>query len=216
MDEQKVDRLAKIIWDYHHVNHQLNKADCIIALGSHDVRVAKYAAELFLKRYSTLLVCSGGWGDWAKKHWGETEAEKFAKVAVNGGVPQKSIFVESKSTNTGENVLFSKNLLLQKGVVPRKILLVHKPYMERRTYATFKKVWPDAECIVTSPQVSYEKYTTRRIPKEDLISRMVSDFHKILIYPDLGFQIPQEVPFTVSVAYQKLVELGYPRKIREE
>ena len=30
--------------------------------------------------------------------------------------------------------------------------------MERRTYATFKKQWPEADCLVTSPQLSYEEF----------------------------------------------------------
>lgn len=37
-------------------------------------------------------------------------------------------------------------------------ILVQKPYMDRRTFATFRKQWPEAECIVTSPQLSYEDY----------------------------------------------------------
>ena len=35
--------LAKKLWDYHHTNHTLEKADCILALGSHDLRVAERA-----------------------------------------------------------------------------------------------------------------------------------------------------------------------------
>ena len=35
-------------------------------------------------------------------------------------------------------------------VHPKKFIVVQKPYMERRSYATFKKVWPEKEIIVTS------------------------------------------------------------------
>lgn len=48
----EVDKLAKIIWNYHHLNHRLEKTDCIFVLGSHDTRVAEYAADLFLKGYA--------------------------------------------------------------------------------------------------------------------------------------------------------------------
>ena len=39
--------LAQRLWDYHHMNHTLAKSDCILALGSHDQRVAHRAAELY-------------------------------------------------------------------------------------------------------------------------------------------------------------------------
>ena len=42
--------LAKKLWDYHHMNHALEKADCIFVLGSHDLRVAERAAQLYLRR----------------------------------------------------------------------------------------------------------------------------------------------------------------------
>ena len=30
--------------------------------------------------------------------------------------------------------------------------------MERRSFATFKKLWPEKEVVVTSPQVSFDEY----------------------------------------------------------
>ncbi len=41
--------LAGQLWNYHHMNHELVKSDCILALGSHDLRVADKAAELYLQ-----------------------------------------------------------------------------------------------------------------------------------------------------------------------
>ncbi|MDO9541097.1 MAG: hypothetical protein Q7J98_02090 [Kiritimatiellia bacterium] len=43
--EDEIDNLAKIIWDYHHINHQVKKADCILILGSHDPRVAEQGID---------------------------------------------------------------------------------------------------------------------------------------------------------------------------
>ena len=39
---------AGILWDYLRLGEPLRKADCLIAMGSHDLRVAEYAARLFL------------------------------------------------------------------------------------------------------------------------------------------------------------------------
>lgn len=49
MKQEEIDVLSQAIWDYHHLDHSLKKADCIFVLGSHDTRVAEYAASLFLQ-----------------------------------------------------------------------------------------------------------------------------------------------------------------------
>lgn len=41
MESNDVEKLAKIIWDYHHMNHKLEKADVIIVMGSHDIQVVE-------------------------------------------------------------------------------------------------------------------------------------------------------------------------------
>src|SRR5712664_400285 len=98
-----VDDLARIIWDYHHVHHALAKADCIVALGSHDTRVAERAAEVYRDGWAPLLVCSGRLGSLTLGIWDRPEAEIFAEVAQRCGVPREQILVEDRATNTGEN-----------------------------------------------------------------------------------------------------------------
>lgn len=209
MDSIKIDSLAKIIWNYHHVNHKLRKVDCIFVLGSRDVRVAKYAAELFLKEYATFIIFSGGFGRITKDFFQKSEAEIFADIAIDLGVPKEKIIIENKSTNTGENISFTKDILNKHGLDFNSFLLVQKPYMERRTFAAFSKLWPDKEFIVTSPDISYENYPNSDISKDDLINAMVGDLQRIKIYPEKGFQIHQEIPKDVWSAYEGLVELGY-------
>ncbi len=59
--------------------------------------------------------------------------------------------------------------------------------MEKRSYATFKKHWPDKKLLVTSPQISFELYPSNEIPLEKVINIMVGDLQRIKIYPDKGF-----------------------------
>ena len=213
MDSLEVDTLAKVIWDYHHLNHQLKKADCIFVLGSHDTRVAAYATDLFLQGYAPYLIFSGGLGNLTTGVFKKSEAEIFADIAKSKGVPEDKILIENKSTNTGENVQFTKQLLKDKGLDLTSFILVQKPYMERRTYATFRKVWPEKEFIVTSPQVSFEDYPNDEIPKEKVINIMVGDLQRIKVYPEKGFQIPQEIPQEVWEAYEKLVDAGFTQHL---
>ena len=205
--------LAKKIWNYHHVNHALEKADCILALGSHDTRVAVTAAQLFTEGWAPLLVFSGGLGRLTEELWTESEADKFARIAIENGVPEEAILIENKSTNTGENIRFVQQLLKEKNLEPENFILVQKPYMERRTFATFEKNWPGKRFVVTSPQISFEDYPTEDIPLENVIQIMVGDLQRIKMYPQKGFQTYQQIPDDVWLAYETLVGLGFDKQL---
>lgn len=204
---------ARLLWDYHHMNHKLEKSDCILALGSHDLRVADRAAELYLEGWAPMVVMSGGLGNLTQGMWTEPEADKFAAIAIKKGVPADAILIENRSTNTGENILFSAKLLKEKGLDPHSFIVVQKPYMERRSYATFKKHWPDKKLLVTSPQIRFEAYATDDIPLERVIHVMAGDLQRIRFYPEKGFQIYQEIPPAVWEAYEFLVAMGFDQHL---
>ncbi|MEO8821154.1 MAG: YdcF family protein [Ginsengibacter sp.] len=216
MLNQETLSLAKKLWDYHILNNQLEKVDCILALGSHDLRVAERAAELYLQGFAPLLVMSGGLGNFTQDIWTEKEADKFAAIATGKGVPAEAILIENNSTNTGENILFTQKLLKEKNLNPQSFIVVQKPYMERRSYATFKKHWPDKILLVTSPQISFEEYPTQEIPMERVINIMLGDLQRIKFYPEKGFQIYQEIPPGVWDAFEKLVALGFDKHLMKE
>ena len=136
-------KLVEKVWGYHQLGHPLSKADAILVLCSHDVGVAERGAELFLDGWAPLLIFSGGLGSITSHLWTDPEADQFAAIAERMGVPRKSILTENRSTNTGENVLFTKHLLAERGLDPQSFILVQKPYMERRSFATFRKQWPE-------------------------------------------------------------------------
>jgi len=213
MNYNEVDKLAKIVWDYHHLNQKLEKADCIFVLGSHDTRVAEHAADLFLQGYAPYIIFSGGFGRLTKDTFQKTEAEIFADIAIRRGIPLEKILIESKSTNTGENIEFTKKLLKEKGLDFNSFILVQKPYMERRTFATFKKVWTEKNFIVTSPRISFDDYYNDQISRDRVMNVIVGDLQRIKIYSRLGFQIFQEIPNDVWNAYEKLIELGYDKHL---
>ena len=209
--------LAEKLWRYHRLNHQLSRADVILVLCSHDKGVAARGAQLFLDGWAPLLIFSGGLGSITKHLWQEPEADQFAKIAVEIGVPKDKILIENRSTNTGENVRFTKQLLADRHIVVRTFIVVQKPYMERRAYATFKKLWPDVDLIVTSPQVSFEeylrKYSNEALSPDDVVSIMVGDLQRIRLYPAKGFQIHQDIPDDVWSAYEELVSAGYDKHL---
>ncbi len=204
---------ARKLWDYHHLYHVPSPSEVILVLGSLDLRVANRGAELYLEGLAPILIFSGGLGTVTKAMWKNSEADLFARIALDMGVPAEAIFIENRSTNTGENILFTQRLLEERGLDPRTFLLVQKPYMERRSYATFKLHWPEKELIVTSPQIAFEDYPTPEMPMEKVIDMMVGDLQRIRIYPAKGFQIAQEIPEDVWSAYEKLVGWGFTRHL---
>jgi uncharacterized SAM-binding protein YcdF (DUF218 family) len=216
----RVRALAMRLWDYHQLRHPLAPADVILVLCSHDLAVAARGAELWLQGWAPHLIYSGGLGTITGALWTEPEADQFARIAVGMGVPAEHIIIENRSSNTGENVRFTRELLAGRGFDPERLLLVQKPYMERRAYATFHKVWPGKQVIVTSPQVSFDAYLARysneTLSPDAVVSIMVGDLQRIRIYPRQGFQIEQEIPEDVWAAFEELVALGYDDRLVRE
>eukprot|EP01116_Phalansterium_solitarium_P006558 TRINITY_DN1888_c0_g3_i1.p2 TRINITY_DN1888_c0_g3~~TRINITY_DN1888_c0_g3_i1.p2 ORF type:complete len:217 (+),score=35.05 TRINITY_DN1888_c0_g3_i1:103-753(+) len=213
MDQEEVTRCAELVWAYHHMNHTLEKSDCILVLGSHDTRVAEWAADLYHQGWAPYIIFSGGLGNLTLGIWKEAEADVFARIARERGVPADCILVENRSTNTGENITFTQELLDSRGLNPQKFIVVQKPYMERRSYATFKRWWPDKLLAVTSPPISLADYPTAEISRDDVIHVMTGDLQRIKEYPMKGFQIAQDIPADVWDAFKQLVALGFTRHL---
>lgn len=211
--KEKILQQAQILWDYMKLGQPLKKSSCLLVMGSHDLRVAEYSAKLMLEGWASWMICSGGLGNLTRDIWDEAEAVKFARVAENLGVLHEKILIEDKSTNTGENVLFSRDLLRKKKIKPQSILLIHKPYMERRALATFQKFWPEMAAMVSSPPIGMRDYPNANISMDEMLQIMVGDFQRILIYPEKGFQVEQEVPDKVMRAYHFLIESGYKQHL---
>jgi uncharacterized SAM-binding protein YcdF (DUF218 family) len=208
---------AETLWHYHQLHHDVTAADAIMVLCSHDKAVAERGAQLFLAGLAPLLIFSGGLGAITRHLWSEPEADQFAAIAIAMGVPRASILIENRSTNTGENVAFTRQLLADRGIDPQTLIVVQKPYMERRSYATFQKVWPGKRLMVTSPQVSFDDYLARysndTLSPDDVVSIMVGDLQRIRLYPARGFQIEQDIPAGVWAAFEELVAAGYDRHL---
>lgn len=137
----------------------------------------------------------------------------FALAAVEAGIPSDKVFVENKATNTGENIAFSKALLAEQGITPRSVIVVQKPFMERRSFATFLRQWPEPRpsIAISSPNISFENYPNGHISREVVTNIMVGDLQRIKVYatPEMDFQIPQEIPPEVWAAYEGLVASGF-------
>lgn len=214
---------ASTIWDYHHMHQSLEKSDGILVLCSHDLRVAAEAVRLFKLGLGGWIVFSGGFGTGPHSGanlngWERPEAEIFGEAALAAGIPADKIFVESEATNTGENIANSRALLAAQDITPKSLIVVQKPFMERRSYATFMKQWPEPgrpTIAISSPDISFEAYPDAHVTREIVTSIMVGDLQRIKLYATEArpFQIPQEVPPAVWEAYEGLVKVGFTMNV---
>ena len=212
--------LAQIIWDYMRYEQPLSEADIIIGLGSADVRTAEWCAKLYRDGFAPKILFTGGRGRITKDLFNQSEADVYEERALNLGVPNTAVLKESKAANTGENISLSYGCLIENGITAKKLLLVTKPYMLRRTYATFMKQWPGKHkpnIVMSAIDMTMDEYVHGAyIDFSEMTSVMVGDLQRIIEYPRLGFQIEQEVPDAVMVAYKELVGRGYTRHLLQD
>lgn len=201
------------IWDYMHLNHRLENADCIVGFGCYDEDIPVRCAELYRQGYAPVVVFSGGLGRNTTGLFTETEAERFARIAETHGVPRERIVLEDRSSNSAENLLFTPRVLEQQGITAKKIIAVHKPYMERRLLAAMGVYWPGVSAVITSPRVTLEEHLAHAasvgMSEKRVLDTIVGDLQRMKVYAQKGYQIPQEIPEEVWGAFVNLCQMGY-------
>lgn len=224
ISEKNADRfsdeeLAKILWDYHHLGTNLEdengriQADCLLVCGSNDLDVPRKAAELYTKGEFKRVVISG-----AKVHKifeealnrdGITEAEAFAQIAIERGIPKEAIVLDREAQNTLENVHYSTKLLDYNGDIYHDIILVCCPSHERRALATANKALPKTKIKVTSPDISFEQYIRDEKYQKGRISSLVGHTLRVVLYGKKGDIEKQWIDPVVLNAYRELITRGY-------
>ncbi|MGW5689235.1 YdcF family protein [Nonomuraea sp. NPDC003754] len=206
-------RHARTIWDYHQMHHLLRRCDAAIGLGSHDLGVASTAAELYHAGWFPQLVFSGATSSTTAARFPRGEAVHYREHALALGVPDEAILLEPNATNTGQNITLSRQVLTDAAQRPASVLLISKPYMERRAYATARKVWPEVEVVCASESLELDDYVDSIGNPKLVIDMLVGDLQRVIEYPKLGYAIEQPVPGEVRDAYQTLRRAGFDSRI---
>ncbi|WP_406458823.1 YdcF family protein [Streptomyces sp. NBC_01622] len=210
-DEQFYD--ATLIWNYHQMGHELRPCSAAIGLGSHDLGVATTAADLYRAGLFPVVVFSGGNSPTTRTRFPRGEAVHYREHAMGLGMPDEAILVESKAANTGQNITFSRELLAEAGVEVESLLLISKPYMERRSYATCRKLWPEAEVVCASEPLELDDYIKSIGDEKLVVDMLVGDLQRVIEYPRLGFAVEQDVPGDVHDAYERLLGAGFDSRL---
>ena len=218
--KQEVLTSLRVVWDSLYDADELEKADVIIAFGCADPMVAQRAAQLFLDGWAPYVVFSGGLGKGTEGRLAKSEAEHYAQIALGMGVPQEKMILETRSTNTGENLRFTHELLKERNI--RTAIVVHQPNMGKRIRATLAKQWPDPDVrfLIAPADRSLEGYLDRLsacgLDEHEMVSNIIGDFQRMKIYARLGYQTPVEMPEHAWQAFETVRSFGYTRYIIEE
>ena len=204
---------AQIIWDYHQLRHQPRPCEAGIGLGSHDLGVATLAADLYHAGMFPVLVFTGANSPTTRARFPRGEAVHYAEQAMALGVPQSAIIIEPEAANTGQNLTRSRRVLAGAGITPNLVMLISKPYMQRRAYATARKLWPEVSIVCASEDLSLDDYLKQMGDDKLVTDMLVGDLQRVIEYPARGFAIVQEVPATVQDAYRRLLAAGFDSRL---
>ncbi|MFE0473256.1 YdcF family protein [Streptomyces sp. NPDC058947] len=210
-DEQFHD--AKVIWEYHQMGHEARPCSAAIGLGSHDLGVATTAADLFRAGLFPVVVFSGGNSPTTRARFPRGEAVHYREHALSLGVPDEAVLVEPRAANTGQNIAFSREVLAVAGVEVESLLLISKPYMERRSYATCRKLWPQVDVVCASEPLELDDYIKSIGDEKLVVDMLVGDLQRVIEYPRLGFAVEQDVPGEVYDAYERLLRAGFDSRL---
>lgn len=133
-------------------------ADLVILAGNAVIPAIDAACKIAAEQRAPLIV-SGGIGHSTTflyaaiaKHprynrlptTGRPEAAILADIAREfWNIPAENIVIEDQSSNCGENARFSRELIRHRGLNDARMLVVQDPTMQRRTMATFARVFRD-------------------------------------------------------------------------
>ncbi len=124
------------------------KADAIVAVsgGNTSIRAAE-AITLYKQGWADTLIFSGAAADTS----GPSNAEVMRRQAINAGIPDDAIEIESSAQTTKENATRTKQLLMRSGSGVSRVILVTSPYHQRRASLEFQALAGDGITILNHP-----------------------------------------------------------------
>lgn len=186
--EKKMTKFLQELTEFVFLEDGPQPADVIFVPGSEEGILAETAAKLYKEGYAPWIVPSGKYAKWTGKcgiDGFETEADYFAHLMIEKGVPESAILKEREATYTYENAIYTKRLLDEKGICVKKALLCCQAYHARRCKLYYQVLFPETE-IYVCPTVT--KGITRKQWFKDPehirivlgeIERCGSQFHEI-------------------------------------
>ncbi|MFD9110357.1 YdcF family protein [Streptomyces bottropensis] len=204
---------ARLLWDYHRMHHDPRPCSVAVGLGSHDLGVADVTADLYRQGMAPVIVFTGSTSPTTRARMPRGEAVHYRERALQLGVPDSAVLLEPNATTTAENIEFTKAVLAEAGTTVSSVLLVSKPYEERRSYAMMRKLWGGVEVVCASTPMGLEEYADFIGDARMVIDMTVGALQRVLVFPGWDLSIEQEVPDAIEAAYERLCVEGFTGRL---
>lgn len=183
--------------------------DAVVGFGHFDLAIPRRCAELVREGSAQHIIFTGGVGA-GTADLGRPEADAFAaELAKSHPDLATQAILENRSTNTGDNIRFTRELLeargLQLGAAIKGVILVATPCRQRRVWLTWLKLVPEVAAWNAPPLTDYESLRGLYAGKgEDIRQQLVGEYERIRDYPSRGWIEDGEIPPAVHEAAQIL------------
>lgn len=149
MDQKEIKKITNYIF----LKSDPQKANLALVFGTRHQEAINKVFELYRDGLVPKILVSGG----INRVTGENESLEMSNKLIRLGVKKEDLILEDKSTNSLENVLFSKQIIDEKIGFNKikKIIAVVKHYHSRRALMTLKKHFPKTIKLIP---VAYEIY----------------------------------------------------------
>ncbi len=200
-----LEKNTKSLLNWLAVKDKPEKADLIFLFGGLFNIAPQKGLELYNQGYAPKILVTGKKGATWKEE--KTIAETFKDYLIKGGVPDNNILVQDTSTNTLEDITHARPILEQAGLKFKKVILVSRPFHQRRVQATFKKQFPYAVKIVNQPGNEPFEEFVNRYGMEKAAEKLLGEFDKLKLYADKGDIENQAVPENIAEVVKAIREV---------
>jgi hypothetical protein len=185
------------------------QCDAVIGFGHFDLSIPRRCAQLVREGAARQIIFTGGIGA-GTADLGRPEADAFAnELAKDHPDLASQAFIENRSTNTGDNIRFTRDLLLASGVplgdAIKVVILVATPCRQRRVWLTWQKILPEVAAWNAPPLTDYASLRVLYASKgEDIRQQLVGEYERIRDYPARGWIAETPISREVAEAAQIL------------
>jgi len=180
MEKEKI----KEITEYIFLESDIKQADLALVFGTRHSEAINKVYELYKDKFIGKVLISGG----VNRVTGKNEALEMSKKLIAFGIRDEDIILENMSTNSLENVLFSKKIIDEKLGLNniKSIIVIVKHYHSRRALMTLKKHFPKNIKIILATYEVYGFNKNNWFESEAGREKVLGEWDKILRYTEKG------------------------------
>ncbi len=93
------------------------------------------------------------------------------------------------------------------------MLLISKPYMERRTSATCRALWPEVDVVCAWRPLDPDACVRSIGDGGPVVDMLVGDLQRVMVTPNGASRVEQHVPAGVRATYDRLVAAGFDSRL---